>query len=91
MLITTSIKQKNIISKNVTGLNDFTAEQLLYAMKYKCHCNLMLDVANKLAVILTFWSHLKLSFWEYGWDREYEADAECTLECTLDNDSDGKI
>ncbi len=30
--ITTGIKQKNIIR---TGLNDFTAEQLLYAVKFR--------------------------------------------------------
>ncbi len=45
------IKQKNIISKNVTGLNGFTAEQLLYAVKYKCHCHLMVDVVNKQPVV----------------------------------------
>ncbi len=49
--ITAGIKQKNI-SKNLTGLNGFTAEQLLYAFKYKCHCHLMVDVVmNKLPVI----------------------------------------
>ncbi len=45
------IKQKNIISKNITGLNGFTGEQLLYAVKYKCHCHLMVDVVNKQPVI----------------------------------------
>ncbi len=44
--ITSGIKQKNIIR---TGLNGFTAEQLLYAVKYKCH--LMVDVVNKQPVI----------------------------------------
>ncbi len=34
-----------------TGLNSSTAEHLLYAMKYKCHCHLMLDVINKLSVV----------------------------------------
>ncbi len=41
----------NIISKNLTGLNGFTADKLLYAMKYKCHCHLMVHVVNKLPVI----------------------------------------
>ncbi len=49
--ITPGIKQKNIISKNWTGLNGFTAEQLLYALKYKSHCHLMVDVVNKQPVI----------------------------------------
>ncbi len=51
LIITAGIKQKNIISKNWTGLNGFTAEYLLHAMKYKCHCHLMLDAVNKLPVI----------------------------------------
>ncbi len=42
------LKQKNIIR---TGLNGFTAEQLLYADKYKFHCDLMVDVVNKQPVI----------------------------------------
>ncbi len=50
--ITAGIKQKNIISKNFTGLNDFTAEQLLYAVKHKSrHSHLMVDVVNKQPVI----------------------------------------
>ncbi len=58
---TAGIKQKNIISKNVTGLNGYTAEQLLYAIKYKCHCHLMVDVVNKLPVIkLLFLKSLKM-------------------------------
>ncbi len=44
---TVSIKQKNISSKNWTGLNGFAAEQLLYAMKYKRHRHLMVEVVNK--------------------------------------------
>ncbi len=48
--MTAGIKQTNI-SKNGTGLNGFTAEQLLYAVKYKCHCHLMVDVVNKQPVI----------------------------------------
>ncbi len=51
LIITAGIKQKDIISTNRTGLNGFTAEQLLYAMKYKCNCHLMVDVVNKLPVI----------------------------------------
>ncbi len=51
LLITAGLKQKNIISKNFTGLNGFTAEQLPYAIKYKCHCHLMVDVVNKLRAI----------------------------------------
>ncbi len=44
--------QNNIISKNVTGLNGFTADQLQYAVKHKsCHCHLMVDVVNKQPVI----------------------------------------
>ncbi len=46
--ITSGIKQKNIIR---TGLNGFAAEQLLYVVKYKCHCHLMVDVVNKQPVI----------------------------------------
>ncbi len=46
--ISPGIKQKNIIR---TGLNGFTAEQLLYAVKYKCHCHWMVDVGNKQPVI----------------------------------------
>ncbi len=45
------IKLKNIISKNCTSLNGFTEEELLYAVKYKCHCHLMVDVVNKQPVI----------------------------------------
>ncbi len=41
-------KQKNIIR---AGLNGFTAEQLLYAVKYTFHCHFMLDVVNKQPVI----------------------------------------
>ncbi len=43
------LKQKNIVGKNFTGLNGFTAEHLLYTMK--CHCHLMVDAVNKLSVI----------------------------------------
>ncbi len=43
------IKQKNIISKKCTGLNGFTAKQLLYAAK--CHCHLKVVVVNKQPVI----------------------------------------
>ncbi len=43
-----ALKQKNIIR---TGLNGFTAEQLLYAVKYKFHCHFMEVVANKQPVI----------------------------------------
>ncbi len=43
-----ALKQKNIIR---TGLNGFTAEQILYAVKYKFHCHLMVDVVNKQPVI----------------------------------------
>ncbi len=42
------IKQKNIIR---TVLNGFTAEQLLYTVKYKFHCHLMVDAVNKQPVI----------------------------------------
>ncbi len=42
------IRQKNIIR---TGLDGFTAEQILYAVKHKCHCHLMVDVVNKQPVI----------------------------------------
>ncbi len=42
------IKQKKIIR---TGFNDFTAEKLLYAVKYTFHCHLMVDVVNKQPVI----------------------------------------
>ncbi len=42
------IRQKNIIR---TGLDGFTAEQILYAVKHKCHCHLMVDVVNKPPVI----------------------------------------
>ncbi len=45
------MKQKNIISKKLTGLDGcFTAEQLLYAVKYKYHCHLVVDVVYKLPV-----------------------------------------
>ncbi len=54
LIITAGIKQNNIMSKNVTGLNGCTAEQLLYEMKYKCNCDLMVDVVNKLPVIKIF-------------------------------------
>ncbi len=49
LIITAGIKQKNIVGKNFTGLNGFTAEQLLNTMK--CHCHLMVDAVNKLPVI----------------------------------------
>ncbi len=45
------IKQKNIITKIFTGLNGFTAEQILYAAKYKYHRHLMVDVVNMQPVI----------------------------------------
>ncbi len=43
-----ALKQNKIIR---TGLNGFTAEQLLYAVKYTFHCHLMVDVVNKQPVI----------------------------------------
>ncbi len=46
--ISPGMKQKNIIR---TWLNGFTAEQILYAVKYTLHCHLMVDVVNKQPVI----------------------------------------
>ncbi len=46
--ITTGIKLNNIIR---TGLNGFTAEQLLYTVKYTSHCHFMVDVVNKQPMI----------------------------------------
>ncbi len=46
--ISPGIKQKNIIR---TGLDGFTEEQKLYAVKYRFHCHLMVDVVNKQPVI----------------------------------------
>ncbi len=89
-IITSGMKQKNIISKNWTGLNGFSAEQLLYEVKYKCHCLLKLDVVNKLPVINTL--NLKslkttvLRTWlrSWIWGRS-------TVEVRFDEDSDGKV
>jgi len=65
--ITAGINQKNIIR---TVLNGFTAEQLLYAVKYKFHYHLMVAVVNKQPVIkILILKLLKRSFWEYGRDR----------------------
>ncbi len=78
------IKQKNIISKNCTGLNGFTVEQ--YAAKYKCHCHLMVDVVNKQPVIkILILKLLKTIVLRIGRDRKYKP-----VEVPNDN-SDGKI
>ncbi len=44
-------KAKEYHLHNLNCLNGFTAEQLLYAVKYKCHCHLMVDVVTKQPVI----------------------------------------
>ncbi len=80
------IKQKNIISKKITGLNGFTAKQLLYAAKYKCHCHLKVVVVNKQPVIKILILKLLKTFWEYGRDHEYEP-----VEVRSDDGRDGKI
>ncbi len=72
---TADIKQKNIIR---TGLNGFTAEPLLYAVKYTFHCHLMVDVVNKQPVIKILILKL-LRIW-------YEP-----VEVRSDDDSDDKI
>ncbi len=74
------------------SLDGFTAEQILYTVKYKCPCHLMVDVVNKQPMIqILILKLLKTIVWEYGWDRECEADAGCTVEVRSDGDSDGKI
>ncbi len=70
-------------------LNGFTAEQLLYEMKYKCHYHLMLNVVNKLPVIklilnMKSLKTIVLRIWLSSW---IWADAECTVEVRSDDDA----
>ncbi len=67
------IKQKNIISKNVTSLNGFTAEQLLNAWNINVAVIWwwMWWISSQWSKY-RFLSYWKQSFWEYGRDREYE-------------------
>ncbi len=84
--ITSVIKQKNIISKNVTGLNG------LLQSNYCMHWNINVTVIWGWMWWISsqwskywFWSYWEWSFLKYGRDRKYEP-----VEVRSDDDSDGK-
>ncbi len=82
--ITSVIKQKNIISKNVTGLNG------LLQSNYCMHWNINVTVIWGWMWWISsqwskywFWSYWEWSFLKYGRDRKYEP-----VEVRSDDDSD---
>ncbi len=44
-------KTKEYHQQKLNWFEWLTAERLLYAVKYKCHCHLMVDVVNKQPVV----------------------------------------